>query len=148
MNQSCSRVVPLWKGVQVAHRSLAFIPAQKIPHCLRVLDRGSDLTTDNLQWLQTRVFISGPVRQPEPEYYPTLTFPCLCYSRTFRILFGVNTSGAFLQCVIGFTTTLKWTNSHIPGPRWGIVGIEHVSLKASVKDESLRQTWEGWTISH
>lgn len=148
MNQSCSRVDLLEKGVQVAHGSLAFIPAQKTQHCQPVLDRGSDLTMENLQWLQTRAFINDPVRRSEQEYYLTLTIPFLCYSLTFRILFGVDTSGAFLQCVICFTTTLKWTNSHIPGPRRGIVGVEHVSLKASVKDESLWPTWEGWTISH
>lgn len=58
------------------------------------------------------------------------------------ILFGVNTSDSFLWRVVRFTTTLKWTNSHIHDAGRGIVGIGHVFLKALVKDERLRPACE------
>lgn len=68
MNRRSPRVVLLEKGVQVAHRPLALIPAQKIQHCLGGLDRGTDPTMENLRRLQTRAFIIGPLRQARHEY--------------------------------------------------------------------------------
>lgn len=129
-----------------------FYSCTETQHWRRVLDWESDLTMENLQWLQMRVSIKGPHGQPEHDYdrdnnHPRFFF-FFFYGITFMILFGVNTSDSFLWCVIGFTTTLKRTNSHIHDAGGGIVGIGHVFLKASVKDERLWPTWGGWTISH
>lgn len=103
MNRRSPRVVLLEKGVQVAHRPLALIPAQKIQHCLGGLDRGTDPTMENLRRLQTRAFI-----------IPTAQH--LWFS-------GVNTSGVSPACHLLYDHLEVDKQPH---PR-GIVGNEHVS---------------------